>query len=193
MDILSSIVKQISISHVVSVFIGILAGKLFDWFRARRVQRAHWLALSTEVAICVNNAIQFIADKISAPLGRFPTLAYTTAFPALLSEGRLNSDEGLKLGLFYGKIEELNRGLDNANQLLLDGEEEKIEQLHSRNIMKAEQLINLDKDLTKILQYHRVRNSFLRFSIGIQNNYESYQSLKETVRALEEEYTERQA
>lgn len=123
------------------ILLGFLLGMIPPWFMRKRRLRTHWCALRADMERCNEKAKKLLNDKIMSPLYRLPLLAYQVSFPVLLADGAVEENEVLSIGRFFNLAEELNRGLDNAAEMLKVGNNEKLKQEFNRNCLKAKALI----------------------------------------------------
>jgi len=116
------------------------------WFRKDRIS-AHKAAIRSEINICKEKAETLLNAGIPSPLYRLPLSAYQNAFPALLGDGVFNEDQASAITRYFGKAEEINRGLDIADetrraQAIPEELGAQLIQEHDRNCIKARSLIN---------------------------------------------------
>ena len=116
------------------------------WFRKDRIS-AHKAAIRSEMNICKEKAETLLSDGVASPLYRLPLSAYQNAFPALLADGIFNEDQANAITRYFGKAEEINRGLDIADetrraQVMPEVFGAQLKQEHGRNCIKANALIN---------------------------------------------------
>ena len=123
------------------VIFGFLLGMIPPWFMRKRRLRTHWCALRADMKQCNEKAGKLLKDKVMSPLYRLPLIAYHVSFPVLLADGAVEENEVLSIGRFFDLSEELNRGLDNAAEMLKTGNLEKLQQEFNRNCLKAKALI----------------------------------------------------
>jgi len=90
---------------------------------------------------CKEKAETLLRDRVMSPLYRLPLIAYKVSFPVLLADGAVEENEVLSIGRFFNLSEELNRGLDNAAEMLKAGNDKKLQQEFNRNCLKAKALI----------------------------------------------------
>jgi len=76
--------------------------------------------------------------------------AYETSLPVLLADAAVDEQAVRKLLQFYGQVEDLNRGLDNAAQLAMDNNTGPLKSEYKRNCSKAEQLLEPPVDSTNL-------------------------------------------
>jgi len=77
---------------------------------------------------CKEKAETLLRDRVMSPLYRLPLIAYKVSFPVLLADGAVEENEVLSIGRFFNLSEELNRGLDNAAEMLKAGNDKKLQQ-----------------------------------------------------------------
>jgi len=123
------------------ILVGFLLGMIPPWFMRKRRLRTHWCAFRAEMEQCNEKAKKLLNDNIMSPLYRLPLIAYQVSFPVLLADGAVEEKEVLSIGRFFNLAEELNRGLDNAADMLKAGNDEKLQQEFNRNCLKAKALI----------------------------------------------------
>jgi hypothetical protein len=83
----------------------------------------------------------YLNDNIKAPLYRLPTQAFSYSLPVLLSEGDVKENEVRELESFFGWVQDINRGLDNANECLVSGNLERIDRESLRLQHKTNELL----------------------------------------------------
>jgi hypothetical protein len=122
---------------------GFLLGLLPSWFQRKRRLKTHWCAVRADIKQCNERAQTLLKDDVQSPLYRLPLIAYQTSYPILLADGAVSEDEVLKLGQFFGLVQDINRGLDNAAQIYMSGDliANKLKSEFNRNRMKAEHLV----------------------------------------------------
>lgn len=123
------------------VILGFLLGLIPGWKARRDRLKVHWGALRAEIELCREHATTYLKDDVMAPLYRLPMKAYEASLSVLLSDAAVKEDEVQTLLKFYGQVEDLNRGLDNATQLAMENNTGPLKTEYKRNCMKAEQLI----------------------------------------------------
>ena len=69
----------------------------------------------------------------------------TVSFPALISDGVFGEFELLSISRFFNQAQDINRGLDNAADMVKAGDQEKLNSEYRRNLTKAIELIGDDK------------------------------------------------
>jgi hypothetical protein len=123
--------------------LGILLGLVPGWLAKKRRLRTHWRALRAEMIQCSENALSVFDSQplVMAPLYRLPLMAYQASFPVLLMDGAVSETEVRVLSRFYGQVQDINRGLDNAAAMNMAGNEAKLVQEFNRNRLKAQGLV----------------------------------------------------
>jgi hypothetical protein len=121
---------------------GFLLGLVPIWFQRKRRLKTHWCALRAEIGQCEEQANTLLTDDVESPLYRLPLIAYQTSYPILLADGAVSEEEVRMLGRFFGLVQDINRGLDNAADIHMSGEStNKLRSEFNRNRLKAEHLI----------------------------------------------------
>jgi hypothetical protein len=133
---------------VVGGILGFAIGELKEWLHGRRRRRAHWRALSAETELCREMAEEFLRANVMGPLYRLPTLSYSHSFPVLLADGAPNEAETRAVTQFFSEVENLNRGLDQANEARND--ETRLRDEFGRNRLKAEILVGSGNYYTRL-------------------------------------------
>ena len=128
------------------VVLGFLLGLVPGWWARRARLKVHWGALRAEIGLCRERAETYLNDGVMAPLYRFPLKAYETSLPVLLADAAVDEQAVRKLLRFYGQVEDLNRGLDNAAELAMDNNTGPLKSEYKRNCSKAEQLFQPSVD-----------------------------------------------
>jgi hypothetical protein len=133
-SIVLSLAAGASMMDILKVLIGAVAGYLLGWLQDRRNRirraKAHWSALEAEITMCGNQALKFLGqlqkdEEFMQPLAkdtrrkktpdfRCPIVSFRSSLPALLADGGVSEGDIEPLTEFYGRVETLNRGLDNA-------------------------------------------------------------------------------
>ena len=122
------------------VLLGFFLGLVPGWWSRKQRLKVHWGALRAEVAICREKAETYLNDNVMSPLYRLPTKAYETSFPVLLSDAAVKEEEVRELSKFYGMVEDLNRGLDNAAELHKGNQTGALKTEYKRNCTKAQNI-----------------------------------------------------
>ena len=110
-----------SVSGLAGVALGAWIGYWKELRQQKKRHLSYWSAMSAEVDLCRDDANQYLKDAVIAPLYRLPTVAYQEGFPALLGDGAVSHDEAKAVLAFYGLVEQINRGLEQANDALEGG------------------------------------------------------------------------
>lgn len=120
-------------------------------YNHKRQRKANLAALNAELEYCGKTACSFLTAKpiVMSPSYRLPTLCFQKVFPLLLPENLFSEDEIYAVIEYFTGVETLNRGLDQANATLGNGDETisnpRLEQEHNRNVLKATRLIPSSK------------------------------------------------
>ena len=130
--------------EVAFVIFGMLIGALPSWFDRKRRLKTHWSALRAEMNLCKEKAETVLSKDPAylSPLYRLPMLAFQVSLPVLLADGALSESESLIVSRFYSQAQDINRGLDNAAEMLKAGNNEMLKTEYSRNCLKSEGLIH---------------------------------------------------
>ena len=152
----------LNLATLVPVIVGFGLGLIPNYLQRRSRLKLHWEALAAEVELCADFAGTYLSDKIKAPLYRLPEAAFATSFPALLSDADVEGEEIRRLESFWCWVQDINRGLDNAdaerqekNSQLLDAEVGRLES-------KCRELLeNKRPPVLKILALHVGKRTFL--------------------------------
>ncbi len=123
------------------IIFGFLLGMIPPWFMRKRRLKTHWCALRADMEQCNEKTEKLLKDNIMSPLYRLFLIAYQVSFPVLLADGAVEENEVLLIGRFFNMAEELNRGLDNAAEMLKIGNDQRLQQEFNRNCLKAKVLI----------------------------------------------------
>ncbi len=113
-----------SAEHVAGAFGlgGVIRGAIIasgvEWLQKRKRHVAYWSAMSAEIDLCREQAQGYLDDNVIAPLNRLPTIAYTNALPGLLGDGAVSGGEAKAVVSFYNLVEQINRGIEQANDAL---------------------------------------------------------------------------
>lgn len=122
--------------------LGFLLGLVPTWWASKRKTRTHWAALRAEIEFCSGRATIYMKDEVQAPLYRLPMKAYTASLPVLLGEGEVTESDVSALLEFYGQVEDINRGLDDAAEAHKNGNLALLTETYKRNLRKCEQLVD---------------------------------------------------
>lgn len=130
--------------EIVILIIGMLFGTLPGWYARKRRLKTHWAVLRAEMEQCKEKAETIIgngsAPLVLSPLYRLPLMAYRVSLPLLLADGALSEAEANSLSRFYGQVQDINRGLDNAAEMY-KSDNNRLMNEHDRNKLKAEGLL----------------------------------------------------
>jgi len=127
--------------EVFLVLFGFMLGQFPAWLDRKRRLKTHWSVIRAEMELCREKASALLNDAIQSPLYRLPLSAYGESFPVLLSEGALSEAESLTIGRFFCQIQDINRGLDNAAEMLHSNNINGLSREYSRNLLKAKSLV----------------------------------------------------
>ena len=148
-----------TLENVLLIVFGIALGQIPQWWARRRRLLSHWNFLKVEIDECgrIANGLviksggkeagqdsSFVVEEkkvVLSPLFRLPATSYATSFPALLAEETLAEDEIRPLVTFFGHVHEINRGLDDAAEMLNLGAGEKLRRERSRVSLKAGKIV----------------------------------------------------
>ena len=103
------------------VVIGASIAQGAAWWQKRKRHLAYWSAMSAEIDLCREDAAVYVRDRVIAPLYRLSTTAYENGFPALVGDGAVSGDEAKAVLGFYALVQQINRGLEQVNDALVDG------------------------------------------------------------------------
>lgn len=104
-------------ASLAAVILGFFLRGFADSKREKRAARSYSDALSMEIDRCGDLAATYLHDNVAAPLYRLPTDAYHRALPRLLQAGMISGAEADVLQDFYLQAEQINRGLDNLEEI----------------------------------------------------------------------------
>jgi hypothetical protein len=124
------------------ILFGFVLGLVPTWLDRKRRLRTHWAAIRAEVELCREKASSLTTDSVQSPLYRLPVMAYEASLPVLLAEGAVSETELLAVGRFYGQIQDINRGLDNAAQMLASNDADGLRREYERNLLKARRVVS---------------------------------------------------
>ena len=127
--------------EILLILFGFILGIIPPWFTRKRRLQTHWCALRADIDQCKEKAETLLRDGVMSPLYRLPLIAYQVSFPVLLADGAVNEEEVLAIGRFFSLVEEVNRGLDSAAEMVKAGNEQKLQQEFNRICLKAKALI----------------------------------------------------
>lgn len=124
------------------LLVGFALGLIPPWIERKRKRKAHWAALAAELQICEERARTYTAPGApSAPLYRFPVSAFTGSLPALIAEGGVRAEEVKDLVRFSGWVQDINRGLDNADKAWQSPEQDHLALETNRLHLKCRELL----------------------------------------------------
>jgi hypothetical protein len=103
------------------VIIGAAITQGVAWWQKRKRHRAYWAAMRAEIEVCRDYASGYVDDQVIAPLYRLPSSAYENGFPNLLGDGVPDRDETKAVIEFYGFVDQINRGLKQADEATKGG------------------------------------------------------------------------
>ncbi|WP_434151119.1 hypothetical protein ACR2R6_06135 [Methylocaldum gracile subsp. desertum] len=129
-------------NELLMFFLGFFFGLVPSWFQRKRRLKTHWCALRAEIEQCREKAETLLRDNVESPLYRLPVMAYQISFPILLADGGVEENEVSVIGRFFSQTQDINRGLDNAAEMLKSGNDGQRKQEHDRNCLKVKGLIN---------------------------------------------------
>lgn len=129
------------VSEVLSLLVGFVLGHTPSWFDRHRRIKTHWHSLRAEALLCRRAAEGFLAAHIMSPLYRLPVIAFERAFPILIAEGAVEEVELMSLSRFVSVVQELNRGLEDASELVKANNDTLLRNAHNRNTLKASALL----------------------------------------------------
>ena len=130
--------------EVAILILGMLIGVLPSWFSRKRRLKTHWSALRAEMNQCKEKAETVLSKDPAylSPLYRLPLLSFQVSLPVLLADGALSESESLIVGRFYSQVQDINRGLDNAAEMLKADKKDMLKNEYSRNCLKSKGLIH---------------------------------------------------
>jgi hypothetical protein len=126
--------------HVFYIVVGFVLAWVPQWLDRKRKIRAHWSAIRAEMVIQRENAIEYKAADVLAPLYRLPYVAFTVGLPQLLLEGQITEEENLVIGRYGALVQDINRGLDQATELRGAGRISELHQEYNRLLLKVHSL-----------------------------------------------------
>jgi hypothetical protein len=127
--------------EVFLILFGFILGLIPPWLSRIRRIKTHWCAIRSEIEICREKAEKLLNDNVQSPLYRLPVLAFQVSFPALIADGVFGESELLSISRFFNQAQDINRGLDNAADMVKAGDHEKLNSEYRRNCEKAKELI----------------------------------------------------
>jgi hypothetical protein len=130
------------LTELAYIIFGFLLGLLPSWFSRKRRLKTHWCALRAEMILCKEKADMLLSNNVMSPLYRLPITAYQVSYPVLLADEAMAETEVLTLGRFFEQVQEINRGLDNAEQAKMSNDIKNLETEYGRNLLKAKSLVS---------------------------------------------------
>jgi hypothetical protein len=127
---------------IAGVVVGFALSYGTDYVRRKRSLKVHWETLGAEIRICAIRASNYLYGSVSAPLYRLPLDAYKTSFPVLLAEADLKPNEYMAIGEFYSWANDINRGLENADEMRKKENLKILKKEHTRNLSKCNELLS---------------------------------------------------
>lgn len=129
----------------IGVVIGFGLAQIPPYIARRRRLEAHWCALRAEMMLVEELVGHLIEDRVFSPLYRLPVDAYRVSYPVLLTDGAVSEEEVKDLGRYFGWVQDINRGLEVAADVLpSDDDEQDLWAVHrpeyQRNVTKAKDL-----------------------------------------------------
>jgi hypothetical protein len=127
--------------EVLLILFGFLLGTMPPWLTRKHRLKTHWCALRADIDQCKEKAETLLRDQVMSPLYRLPLIAFKVSFPVLLADGAVNENEVRTIGRFFSWVEEINRGLDYAGEVVKAEDPQLLQQEFKRNCLKAKALI----------------------------------------------------
>lgn len=138
-------------SGAAGVGIGTLLGTAIpfwrEWRRRRVERRGDIISMMVELRFAALALEELRTSDIATPLFRLPITMFERAVPKLVGEGLLSINEHAALIEYINRIEELNRGLDQAGGARAAGRELYVAEEFARNREKAEGFFKVEKRL----------------------------------------------
>ena len=122
---------------IIGIVLGFALGLIPPWWVRRRRLLGHWRVLRVEINACGRFAQSLLDEPVQSPLYRLPVMSYEICYPAILTDGAPTEPEISTLTKFFGHVLEVNRGLDNADEWLKIGDDEKLKRERDRINLKA--------------------------------------------------------
>jgi len=126
---------------VLGVVLGFILGLVAPYLQRKHRLGAHWAALGVEVEICERLARTYLSAGVAAPLYRLPTMAFSVSLPSLLADGAVSGQEVNHLESFWMWVQDINRGLDNANHAMHAANSTQLNLEVARLRLKCEELL----------------------------------------------------
>lgn len=108
------------------VILGFVLAIGYERTKVRMSCKAHWGVLKAEIGLCEKTAKQYINRTVSAPLYRFPIIAFKSSFATLVGYADLSPEEFENLSKFFSWCEDINRGLDTAHEMAITGNDKRL-------------------------------------------------------------------
>lgn len=132
---------------LVPVIVGFLIGLLPGWYSARKALKSAIAAMLVELDFAEHLARTYIDSQIMAPLYRFPVIAFDEGIRMLIGRGCLDSSQARHISVYYHKVREINRGLDNADSRRHDATQLNVE--WRRLMAKCRELLESELPLAR--------------------------------------------
>ena len=126
--------------EAILILFGFVLAFVPNWLDRKRKLRAHWHAINAELSLIEEKADAYIDHGIMAPLYRLPHKTYDSSFQMLLTEGAITGEEVISIERFYDLVKDINRGLDQIQEYLVQDNKEGINREYSRNKLKVLEL-----------------------------------------------------
>lgn len=138
--------------ELAGVILGFLLGLIPGFFDRKRRIKTHLGALRGELTACLERVAVLQNDNVMAPLYRLPTFTLDSSLAVLLTEGGLSESECLVLVKYASQVRDINRGLDNADELRKNGKLDELRAEFERNKGKASSLAgDISNNVKKVL------------------------------------------
>lgn len=107
------------------------------WWRRRVERRGEIDAMQAELFRVLILLRELRTAKVGAPLYRLPISVTEHALPKLIGDGVLTDQEGYALVEYVNRIDEVNRGLDQAAEAYASRNLAWLDEEYKRNLLKA--------------------------------------------------------
>lgn len=141
---------------LLGVFVGFVLSSGHRWIERALKLTTHWQAIRAEMTLCEEKAKALLTAGVLAPLYRFPVVALHTALPILLAEGDMNEEDVLALSRYTSQLEDLNRGLDYAAALEMDGDNSRLRKQFDRIALKTQALTQMQGTNKSMLEIAKI-------------------------------------
>ncbi len=131
-----------AITALAGVSVGFILARAGLWFDRRHRTRTHKGALLAEIDLCEADAKTYITDPVASPLYRLPTSAFETAFSSLLVDGALSRGQVKDLELYFGLVQQINRGLEYAHDARVRDDQKGLAEEVNRLLVKCRRLVD---------------------------------------------------